>query len=139
MDGRATPIVERWTADGVLESAYRRTGGLMFPGASGPLLAWLDAHEPAVLDRAATAAYCKDVVLQQLTGVRATDPSDASMPFLDPRSREYDDDLLKGTAPTPTASRSEPAGWRHWRTQWWQLATTRWAPVPSRQTGCDWR
>ncbi|MFC4108514.1 FGGY family carbohydrate kinase [Micromonospora zhanjiangensis] len=94
MDGRAASIVERWAAGGLLESAYRRTGGLMFPGASGPLLAWLDEHEPAALDRAATAAYCKDVVLQRLTGERATDPSDASMPFLDPRTRRYDDELL---------------------------------------------
>jgi erythritol kinase (D-erythritol 1-phosphate-forming) len=94
LDARSTPVLDRWAADGLLDTAYRRTGNYLFPGASGPLLAWLDAHEPAALDRAATAAYCKDVVLQRLTGVRATDPSDASAPFLDPRSRAYDEDLI---------------------------------------------
>ncbi|WP_192772565.1 FGGY-family carbohydrate kinase [Plantactinospora soyae] len=94
LDARSTPILEQWAADGLLEVAYRRTGNYPFPGASGPLLAWLDAHEPAVLDRAATAAYCKDMVVQRLTGLRATDPSDASAPFLDPRTRRYDEDLI---------------------------------------------
>ncbi|TYC12616.1 carbohydrate kinase [Micromonospora sp. MP36] len=94
MDGRAAPIVEEWSDKGLLEYAYRRTGGLMFPGASGPVLAWLDRHDRDALDRATTAAYCKDVVLQRLTGVRATDPSDASMPFLDPRTHRYDAELL---------------------------------------------
>jgi erythritol kinase (D-erythritol 1-phosphate-forming) len=94
LDARSTPVLERWEAGGLLDTAYRRTGNYPFPGASGPLLAWLDAHDPATLDRAATAAYCKDVVLQRLTGVRATDPSDASAPFLDPRRRAYDEDLV---------------------------------------------
>lgn len=94
MDGRAAPLVEQWADKGLLDYAHQRTGNMLFPGASGPLLAWLDRHEPDTLDRAHTAAYCKDVVLQRLTGVRATDPSDASVPFLDPRTRRYDDELL---------------------------------------------
>ena len=87
MDARAAGIVDEWQAGGVVEDAFRRTGGAMFPGSPAPVLAWLDAHEPEVLDRAHTAAYCKDMVFQRLTGVRATDASDASQPFLDPRTR----------------------------------------------------
>lgn len=94
MDARAAGIVQRWQRDGLLEKAFRRTGGMMFPGASGPLLAWMQEHEPSILDASATAAYCKDVVLQRLTGVRATDPSDASMPFGDPLGPGYDETLL---------------------------------------------
>jgi sugar (pentulose or hexulose) kinase len=94
MDGRAASIVEEWDAAGLLAEGYRRTGTLMFPGASGPLLAWLAQREPAALKQAHTAAYCKDVVLQRLTGVRATDPSDASAPFGDPHSLAYDEELL---------------------------------------------
>jgi sugar (pentulose or hexulose) kinase len=94
LDARATPIVERWTADGTAALAYRRTGNYPFPGGAGPLLSWLDLHEPHHLDRAATAAYCKDMVVQRLTGLRATDPSDASAPFLDPHTRRYDEDLV---------------------------------------------
>ncbi|NUT34596.1 MAG: carbohydrate kinase [Hamadaea sp.] len=76
MDGRAAGIVREWDVSGLLTEGFRRTGTLMFPGAQAPLLAWAAAHEPESLKRAATAAYCKDVILQRLTGVRATDPAD---------------------------------------------------------------
>ncbi|MER6910833.1 FGGY-family carbohydrate kinase [Streptomyces sp. NPDC000594] len=95
MDGRANDLVDSWQGSGVVESVFRRTGSAMFPGCPGPVLAWLDRHEPAALDAAASAVYCKDMVFQRLTGVRATDVSDASMPFLDPRTRAYDDGVLE--------------------------------------------
>lgn len=94
LDARSGAILERWTADGVAEQVFRRSGNRMFPGAAGPLLAAVLAEEPEVLARAETAAYCKDVVMQRLTGVRATDVSDGSAPFLDPRTGQYDADAL---------------------------------------------
>lgn len=94
MDGRAVEILERWLGQGVVEKAYRHTGNIMFPGSPGPVLAWLAEHEPASLERAATAGYCKDVVMQRLTGIRATDVSDASLPFMDLGTRRYDPDVL---------------------------------------------
>ncbi|GLF93684.1 FGGY-family carbohydrate kinase [Streptomyces yaizuensis] len=95
MDGRAGELVDAWQSAGVVERVFRRSGSAMFPGCPGPVLAWLDQHEPAVLDTAAAAVYCKDMVFQRLTGIRATDVSDASMPFLDPRTRTYDDEVLR--------------------------------------------
>ncbi|MCX4811094.1 carbohydrate kinase [Streptomyces sp. NBC_01239] len=96
MDGRAHELLDRWLADGTFETVFRRTGSAMFPGCPGPLLAWLAAHEPRSLDAAATALYCKDMVFQRLTGARATtDVSDASMPFLDPRTRSYDNGVVE--------------------------------------------
>ncbi|MFG2805508.1 FGGY family carbohydrate kinase [Streptomyces sp. DT199] len=96
MDGRAHELVDRWLADGTFESVFRRTGSAMFPGCPGPLLAWLDRHEPKALDAAKAALYCKDMVFQRLTGAGpATDVSDASMPFLDPRTRTYDDRVVE--------------------------------------------
>ncbi|WP_327007449.1 carbohydrate kinase [Dactylosporangium sp. NBC_01737] len=92
LDARAADIVAEWTASGVLRHVFDRTGNLPFAGNAGPLLAWLDRHEPATLDQTATAAYCKDVVVQRLTGLRATDVS--SVPFLDPGTRDYDPALL---------------------------------------------
>jgi sugar (pentulose or hexulose) kinase len=97
MDGRAVAILRRWVADEVVEKVFRTTGNTMFPGSAAPILAWLAQHEPDVLERAATAGYCKDVVMQRLTGVRATDSSDASLPFLNPHTRRYDDDVLAWT------------------------------------------
>ncbi|EGX59317.1 carbohydrate kinase [Streptomyces zinciresistens K42] len=96
MDGRAHALVDRWLADGTVETVFRRTGGAMFPGSPGPLLAWLDAHEPASLNAAAAALYCKDMVFHRLTGAGpVTDVSDASMPFLDPRTRTYDNRVVE--------------------------------------------
>ncbi|MFJ7073325.1 FGGY family carbohydrate kinase [Streptomyces sp. NPDC098781] len=96
MDGRADQLVDRWLADGTFETVFRRTGGAMFPGSPGPLLAWLDSHEPKALDAARAALYCKDMVFQRLTGAApTTDVSDASMPFLDPRTRTYDNRVVE--------------------------------------------
>ncbi|GAA4074537.1 FGGY-family carbohydrate kinase [Streptomyces shaanxiensis] len=96
MDGRAHELVDRWLADGTFETVFRRTGSAMFPGCPGPLLAWLDSHEPKALDAATAALYCKDMVFQRLTGAGpTTDVSDASMPFLDPRTRTYDNGVVE--------------------------------------------
>ncbi|WP_017541091.1 MULTISPECIES: FGGY family carbohydrate kinase [Nocardiopsis] len=81
MDGRASGIITEWERSGAAAEVFAATGGALFPGAQAALLAWADRAEPGSLDRAATAAYCKDMVFQRLTGVRATDPSEASMPF----------------------------------------------------------
>ncbi|MEU1280487.1 FGGY-family carbohydrate kinase [Streptomyces sp. NPDC005805] len=94
MDGRAHGLVDEWLASGVFESVFRRTGSAVFPGCPGPVLAWLERHEPAALDAAETALYCKDMVFERLTGRRATDVSDASMPFLDPRTRTWADEVV---------------------------------------------
>jgi len=96
MDGRAHELLDQWLADGTFETVFRRTGSAMFPGCPGPLLAWFDRYEPKSLDAAATALYCKDMVFRRLTGAPVTtDVSDASMPFLDPRTRMYDNRVVE--------------------------------------------
>lgn len=100
LDGRGAELLGGWTGSGVTEQVFRINGSMMFPGAPAPLLAWLDHHEPARLDRAATAGYCKDAVFGRLTGVRATDPSDSSMPFGDGTGLGYSDEVLRLTGLT---------------------------------------
>ncbi|NEB01795.1 FGGY-family carbohydrate kinase [Streptomyces sp. SID13726] len=97
MDGRAHELLDQWLADGTFETVFRRTGGAMFPGSPGPLLAWLDRYDPKSLDAATAAVYCKDMVFQRLTGAAraTTDVSDASMPFMDPRTRTYDNRVVE--------------------------------------------
>ncbi|MEV0734606.1 FGGY-family carbohydrate kinase [Streptomyces sp. NPDC050549] len=96
MDGRAHELLDQWLADGTFETVFRRTGSAMFPGCPGPVLAWFEAHEPKALDAAAHALFCKDMVFQRLTGAApTTDVSDASMPFLDPRTRSYDNGVVE--------------------------------------------
>lgn len=94
-DARASCLVARWQASGLADDLFRRTGNTLFPGTAAPILVHLRDHEPDALAQAATAAYCKDAVLQRLTGVRATEVSDASSPFLDIRHRRYDPALLQ--------------------------------------------
>jgi len=95
MDGRSAPQLARWEDDGAVETVYRTNGNTLFPGSMATILAWLDEHESAALDRAATAHYCKDVILGRLTGLRVTDPSDASLPFGRPDGRGYSTEILR--------------------------------------------
>ena len=81
MDGRAADVVGRWSQGGVTAKVFVENGTALFPGASGAILAWLDRNDPAVLDRAHTAGHVTDVLLQRLTGLRATDSTNSSTPF----------------------------------------------------------
>ena len=95
LDARANSVVEEWMSTGVFEEHFRRNGNIMFPGAPAPIMVTLSRTEPEALERATTAGYCKDVILQRLTGERATDASDASEPFMDHSTRSYDPEILK--------------------------------------------
>ncbi|MEG3626788.1 FGGY-family carbohydrate kinase [Streptomyces poriticola] len=88
-DGRAAPVVESWRASGVLEEAFRLTGSLTFPGLPNAVLAWLAEHDPDRLARSSASLYCGGWLFLRLTGLTAVDESDASAPFLDPRTRRY--------------------------------------------------
>lgn len=97
LDGRGTATLQRWMDNGVFEAVFRRNANAIYAGCHAPLMAAMAETEPQALDRAATASYLKDGIVQRLTGVRATDPSDASFPFLDIRTQDYDDEILRLT------------------------------------------
>jgi erythritol kinase len=108
MDGRATSSVDRWARDGSALTVYQANGNALFPGCMAAALDWMDRQEPERLDRAATAGYCKDVVFQRLTGVRATDPSEASLPFGRPDGTGYAAELLAACGLTHRAGLLAP-------------------------------
>lgn len=95
LDGRANALLAKWQADGVTREVFRRTGSGMFPGCAAAILSFLDKTEPESLDRAAVAGYCVDAVVQRLTGEVTVDVSDASLPFLDPATRRYDEAAIE--------------------------------------------
>lgn len=95
MDGRGGTILSKWEADGTVDAVFRINGNTLFPGAQATILRWLAEHEPDSLASAETAGYCKDVMLHRLTGLRATDPSDASLPFGDPGAGDYSARVLE--------------------------------------------
>ena len=71
-DSRAAEQAARWP----------RTGNPAAPGFAGPILAWLAAHEPDVLERARWALQPKDWLRLALGCPAATEPSDASATLL---------------------------------------------------------
>lgn len=95
LDGRGNATLQRWMDNGVFEAVFRRNANAMFPGCQAPFLAVLAETEPETLAAAATASYLKDGLLQRLTGARVTEASDASLPFLDICSRNYDPEILR--------------------------------------------
>ncbi len=95
LDGRGNAALQRWMDEGIYEAVFRRNGNAMFAGCQAPLMAALAECEPEAFRSAATISYLKDGILQRLTGVRVTEASDASLPFLDTRTRRYDPEILR--------------------------------------------
>ncbi|HTU53058.1 MAG TPA: FGGY-family carbohydrate kinase [Acetobacteraceae bacterium] len=94
LDGRAGPIVERIRAGSAGRAVFEEAGtGPASCHQSGQLL-WLGENRPDQLRRAATAMHCKDWLYFKLTGVRATDPSEACFTFGSWRRRDYSDTTI---------------------------------------------
>ncbi|UQA91695.1 FGGY-family carbohydrate kinase [Streptomyces halobius] len=93
-DGRAGDQVTAWQHDGVLAAAFRRNGSLTCTGMPNALWSWLAVHDPDRLARSSTSLTAAGWLFLRLTGVRATDESDASAPFLDHATGDYDPHLL---------------------------------------------
>lgn len=93
-DRRSTPIVADWDRQAVIQAVYRRAGYLLSPSTQAAILRWLLTEEPDSLSSSHTAFAAKDALLRRLTGARVTDISDASAPFLDVRTRTYDEELI---------------------------------------------
>ncbi|SDO30668.1 FGGY family carbohydrate kinase [Geodermatophilus sp. DSM 45219] len=82
-DSRAGAEVQRW--HGLPDGARAALANPLVPGMTGPVLAWLAAHEPGLLGRAATVLLPKDVLRAALVpdaDPRVTDRSDASATLL---------------------------------------------------------
>jgi sugar (pentulose or hexulose) kinase len=64
------------------------------PGMMGPMLLWLQRHEPSVFQRARWAWLPKDWLRWHLAGEAATDPSDASGTLLSTPAGAWDEALI---------------------------------------------
>ncbi len=94
LDARAASIAEEFTQSANHASHYLRTGTGVNACQMNTHLAWLTRHQPDLIKRAMTAFHCKDWLYYKLTGVRATDPSEANFTFGDFRTRVYAPDIL---------------------------------------------
>lgn len=70
------------------------TGQVPFAASPGPLLSWLAEHEPQSLARTRWSLFCKDWIRLCLTGVVATDRSEASAAFTDVHAQDWSDEAL---------------------------------------------
>jgi len=95
LDSRAAALVDAIRASERNAPLYRRTGSGLNACQQGPQLAWLHAHAPETLSRAATAFHCKDWLYFLLTGKRATDPSEATFSCGDFRKRCFDTETAR--------------------------------------------
>ena len=82
MDGRAGDRVAAWNAAGKGDKVLQTTGTSLFSGLFPVLLEELQEAEPEAMASAATQLYCKDWLRFKLTGVKATDYTEASRTFL---------------------------------------------------------
>jgi len=110
-DSRAAPILEAWDEAGYLDEIVDQCGSAPYPGMSLPLLAWLAREEPDQFADVATILSCKDWLAFRLTGERALDHSEATVPYLDRSTGEYDRsvfDLVGIAAARDTLPRLSP-------------------------------
>ncbi|MEV4259055.1 FGGY-family carbohydrate kinase, partial [Spirillospora sp. NPDC049652] len=94
-DGRAADTVGGWLRAGVMDTAFRTNGSVSFAGVPTGILTWLRAHDPGRLARTAATLTCGGWIFSRLTGEIAVDESDAAVPFMDVRTRDYSDALLR--------------------------------------------
>lgn len=94
MDTRAEHVLAEWRDTPVWDRALALSGTVPFAGSPAALLTWLARHEPAALERSRWLLSCKDWLRWRLTGIVATDPTDASASFTDMRGGEYAQELL---------------------------------------------
>ena len=94
-DGRAVGYCAEWRTPQTAARLLALTGQVPEPYAPACLLSWLRDHEPDSLRRAAHLLFCKDWIRLRLTGVVATDPTDAAAGLCDVSTRQWSTGALE--------------------------------------------
>ncbi|MBB4104971.1 FGGY-family carbohydrate kinase [Allorhizobium borbori] len=91
VDHRAQSIVDEFHRDGTAADMEAFSGHRIWGGQTIMQLIWLARNEPRVVEKTRWALACKDYIRMRLTGVAASDPTDASGGgLLDLTSGAYD-------------------------------------------------
>ena len=107
-DQRAAGILEEWSGSGAAAKATASCRTALWPGTSAAIFAWLSRHDPDTAARAGTILNAKDWIGYCLTGVLATDYSDATIPFLDLNRRSYSHESFEALGLTDLAGKMLP-------------------------------
>ena len=94
LDSRAFVVRDQWREAGLLPQALELTGQQPYPYAAVSLLKWIQLNEPERYAKIGRVLFCKDWLRLRLTGVPATDPTEASSSFTDVRTQQYSSDVL---------------------------------------------
>ena len=95
LDARAAPTVRQLAAAPAERARFEATGTGLNTCQQGAQMAHMARTAPELLDGAEVALHCKDWLYLNLTGVRATDPSEASFTFGNFRTRRYDETVIE--------------------------------------------
>ena len=95
LDARAAATTTALAQSARDPARFEATGTGLNTCQQGAQMAHMDRYCPERLDQAAVAFHCKDWLHFQLTGVAATDPSEASFTFGNFRTRAYDSVVLE--------------------------------------------
>lgn len=94
LDARASSHADKLRRTQRGNLIYQRTGTVINACKQATQIAYMKKHRPDVLERASTAFHCKDWLYFQMTGIRTTDPSEATYTFGNFRKRNYDNDVI---------------------------------------------
>lgn len=95
-DGRTAEEVDYLNEEVGREVLSKYTGNIAFAGFTAPKILWMQKHEPELFAQIEKIMLPKDYVNYKLTGVHATDFSDASgMLLLDVEHRCWSKEMLK--------------------------------------------
>ncbi|AUB78563.1 carbohydrate kinase [Spiribacter roseus] len=94
LDARAAATTAALSGTEANATRFAATGTGLNTCQQGAQLAHMDRNCPERLDLASVAFHCKDWLYFQLTGIAATDPSEASFTFGNFRTRAYDSAVL---------------------------------------------
>jgi sugar (pentulose or hexulose) kinase len=96
-DSRSQPILDEMQDrdPAVMSRIFQSSGSVLQQGCTLPLLAWLKRHEPDLIGRASHVVSYKDFLRFRLTGLIATDRSEASVIPGNARARSRSDEMIE--------------------------------------------
>ncbi len=91
-DSHAQVQLDSWAGSGAAGIVSANCGTGLWPGTSAAIYKQMQADTPEIAARVVTILHAKDWINYKLTGILATDFSDATIPFLDLKRMAYSSD-----------------------------------------------
>ena len=95
LDARAADLVDSYGKSSNARRRFELTGTGLAACDQGPQLLWMKKYQPEILHESATVFHCKDWLYFNLTGVRATDPTESVFSCGDFRERDFSDEVIE--------------------------------------------